>query len=104
MVLCDHGDVGSRLEIGRRDRHCEADAFAAFDGAMYGHDVQQIADHDLGTEGAQSRGSLVVDSYMRPYPEPPSEKQLRDRAAHRADSSGRAGHENRKFMVCRLLL
>jgi hypothetical protein len=92
--------LAAAIEIGRGDRHGEADAVAAFDRPVYGHDVEQIANHHLGAERAQPRGSLVIGSYLRPHPKLPGEKQLRHGAAHGADPSGRAGDENRKVMLC----
>jgi hypothetical protein len=100
MVLRDDGDVDSRFEIGRRDRHCEAETFAPFDRPMYRHKIEQIANHDFCTERAQPCGPLVVHTNLRPYPEPTGAKQLRHGAADRADPSSRPGHENRKFMLC----
>jgi hypothetical protein len=67
---------------------------------MYRHKIEQIANHDFCTERSQPCGPLVVHTNLRPYPESSGEKQLRHRAAHRADPPSRTGHENRKFMLC----
>jgi hypothetical protein len=60
-VMARHrGGVDRGLQIGRRDRHAEIDARAAFDGAMHRGEIRQVALHDLGAEPAQGAGALVL--------------------------------------------
>jgi hypothetical protein len=95
-VMARHcGGVDRGLQIGRRDRHAEIDARAAFDGTVHRAEIREVALHDLGAEPAQGVGTLVLPPDQGAHLVALGEQHCGEVAADGADGAGRSGHKDR---------
>jgi len=94
-VMARHrSGVDRGLQIGRRDRHAEIDARAAFDGAVHRGEIRQVTLHDLGAKPAQGDGALVLPADQRAYLVALGEQHCGEVATDGADGTGSSGHED----------
>lgn len=99
MVPGNDRDIRRRFEIVRRHRHPEIHPFATLDGAVHGHEIEQVADHRLGAQRAQAGRALIVDPHMCPDTQSAGQQQFCHFPADRPDTPGCAGDENWKFIM-----
>ena len=82
------GGVDRGLQIGRRDRHAEINARAAFDGAVHRGEIRQVATHDLSAQPAQGVGTIVLPPDQGAHLVALGEQHCGEVAADGADGSG----------------
>src|SRR5208337_925610 len=89
------GGVDRGLQIGRRNRHTEIHARAAFDGAVHRGKIRQVALHDLGAKPTQGAGALVLPPDQGAYLVAFGEQHCGEVATDGADGAGGSGNEDR---------
>jgi uncharacterized protein YbjT (DUF2867 family) len=98
VVARHRRDVDGGFQVGRRDRHAEVEALHAFDGAMHGGKVRQVALDKLGAHLPQRLCTLVLPPDQGATFVPPSQQQFGEGTADAAHGARGAGYEDWGFI------